>query len=133
MIAYKSGYKHQLVLDYECSTSMLVDKAVITEYVTLTTNGSLFIKAGYAWDGATGFPDFKSVLRGSLIHDALYQLIRLGVLPASDRKKADEALRVACIEDGMSAFTARAIWAAVTLTGWRYVHSRYERAVMYAP
>jgi len=35
------------------------------------------------------------------VHDALYQLMRLKLLPASLRETADMLLRRICIEDGM--------------------------------
>lgn len=41
-------------------------------------NCRLNIRNGYEWDGATYFPDFKWVLRASLVHDALCQLLKDG-------------------------------------------------------
>lgn len=49
-------------------------------------------RKGYAWNGATGLPEFlhsDAWISESLLHDPLYQLIRLGVLPRSARKEAD--------------------------------------------
>ena len=46
-------------------------------------------------------------MRGSLVHDALYQLMRLEELDyKTDRKYADQLLKTICREDGMSAFRA---------------------------
>ena len=46
-------------------------------------------------------------MRGSLVHDALYQLMRLEELDyKTDRKYADQLLKNICREDGMSAFRA---------------------------
>ena len=56
---------------------------------------------GYAWDGADLCPEVKAVMRASLEHDAVYQLIRKRELPRSWRAEADRLFRRLCIEDGM--------------------------------
>lgn len=71
------------------------------DFVYLTADGLLMVSAGYAWDGATMAPDTKSIMRASLIHDALYQLIRTGVLAPSVRSIADDILRDVLEEDGL--------------------------------
>lgn len=38
----------------------------------------LAIRDGYAWNGANYFPDFEWVLRASMVHDALCQLLDKG-------------------------------------------------------
>ena len=50
------------------------------------------LQTGYAWDGASGpVIDTDGNLRGSLEHDATYQLLRLGELNLeSDRELADK-------------------------------------------
>ena len=53
---------------------------------------------------ATGVPDFKFMLRGSLVHDALYQLIRLGLLPTCMKKKADVLFSMICRESSLSLY-----------------------------
>ena len=46
-------------------------------------------------------------MRGPLVHDALYQLMRLEELDyKTDRKYADQLLKKICRGDGMSAFRA---------------------------
>lgn len=63
----------------------------------------LVIRAGYWWDGpsfiAIDTPDF---MRGSLVHDALYQLMREGKLSKKYRKYADKLCVQICKEDGMA-------------------------------
>lgn len=71
------------------------------DFVHITADGLLMISAGYAWDGATMAPDSKSIMRASLIHDALYQLIRMGILPPSRRVIADDILQDVLLEDGL--------------------------------
>ena len=58
----------------------LTGYSIFTDYIILDIQGNLVIKKGYAWDGATLFPDLEVVKRGSLVHDALCQLLRSGLL-----------------------------------------------------
>ena len=86
--------------------------------VSIGPNGMLLISEGYAWDGPSGPTiDTETFMRGSLIHDALYQLLRKGLLPQSSRKKADQILRDVCIEDGMSKIRAWWVYQGVRLGG----------------
>ncbi len=76
--------------------------------ITLWPSGRLFIFPPYAWDGPSFLAiDTKNAMRGSLVHDALYQLFREGKLDRKYRKRADELLRDICIEDGMSKVRAK--------------------------
>lgn len=113
-ILYKSGYKYQLVEKYIITIPELMDldrKPINTSYIDLLNNGWLKIHSGYAFDGPSGPTiDTKNFMRGSLIHDVIYQLIRIGKLPITYRQRADELLREMCIHDGMSAFRARYVY-----------------------
>jgi hypothetical protein len=63
-IAYKSGYKYQLVEDYTLKTS-IIGLAVVTQFINLTTDGLLTIFKGYCYDGASGpTVDTKTSMRG---------------------------------------------------------------------
>ena len=96
-IRYRSGYKYQLAENYSVFTGILHHK-IRTDYITLTPSGWLTIKRGYAWDGATGLPSTpKSLMRASLVHDALYQMIRNGLF--DDRAAADEVFFEIAQED----------------------------------
>ena len=83
--------------------------------IELTTRGELTVYDEYSWDGPSGptkdTPDF---MRGSLVHDVLYQLLREGRLfdltddEKLDRKRhkalrkaADKLLREIVKKDGM--------------------------------
>lgn len=87
--------------------------------VTLNQNGLLVIHPGYTWDGATGGIDTDNFMRASLVHDALYDLMRWGSLPSSYRKNADKLLRDICIEDGMSKWRAWRSYMYVRVFGGR--------------
>jgi hypothetical protein len=88
----------------------------VDSYVTLRVDGALLIKEGYTWDGPSGpAPDLRCSMRGSLVHDALYQLMRSGKLSIDHRLLADNALRELLEADGMSRWLAWAHWVAVRL------------------
>ena len=93
--------------------NLIVDTS-IHPYLSLR-KGVLEIEFGYIWDGATGVPANKDNLRGSLYHDALYELMGLGLLSRLFRDTADQVLRQVCIEDGMTEG-----WAD---TFYNFVHS----------
>ncbi len=101
-------WKYQLTTYYYHKTNIRPERDIHTKYISLHTSGVLTINKGYAWDGATGGFDTKNFMRGSLVHDALCQLIHLKRLPRSDREAADAILRDICKEDGMC--TPRAWW-----------------------
>jgi len=65
-------------------------------------------------------------MRGSLIHDALYQLIRLGELPKELRIEADKVLKRACLADGMSRFRAWYVYKSVRMFGGGAIKPRKE-------
>lgn len=114
-IAYFAGYKFQLEADYSQNVGFAIPAGIaIPPWVALDADGTLHVKAGYAWDGASGpIEQSAHVLRGSLVHDALYQLMREGKLDQSYRESADMALKQCCIDDGMSHWYAQAIFSAV--------------------
>ncbi len=116
-IRYRDGYRYQLANTYQVKTGVFPGRDLHSEYVHLSMEGLLTISYGYAWDGPSG-PTFdtKSTLRGSLVHDALYQLIRLGLLPASFRLRADQVAYRIWREDGMN--PARA-WL------WRFALNKF--------
>lgn len=103
-IRYKAGYKYQLALQYRCQTGIYPrgGRTACPPFVTLTDRGELLVEPGYAWDGASGpVPDTRQNMRASLVHDALYQLLRLEYLQESLRKKVDALFRKMCQEDGV--------------------------------
>ncbi len=76
-IKYRSGYKYQLAEEYQVKVSVTPKNNVKTDFIELSTEGMLVIKRGYAWDGPSGPTiDTPNFMRGSLVHDALYQLLR---------------------------------------------------------
>lgn len=114
-ISYRDEYNYQLVDEY--SMPIAISGTIRTEFVRIE-DGKLTIAAGYAWDGASGPAfDTPSFMRGSLVHDALYQLIAEGHLHPSFREYADDLLYKICREDGMGVVRAWYVWVAVRRFG----------------
>ena len=68
---------------------------VSTNWITLQGDKLLIMK-GYCYDGATFFPDFGWIKVPSLIHDALCQLVRIGLMHDTHQVQIDQCLREAC-------------------------------------
>ena len=111
---------------------------VTHEYFGLTPHGILFIKAGYFWDGASGAIDTPDFMRGSLVHDVLYQMLReLHFFGSSNkwtrnrhrelREIADRCLIYICDEDGMWKIRQWWVSRALKLAGgiWAYPDVEY--------
>jgi len=109
-IAYNDGYKYQLKETYAVVIEIKPASLIQSDYIDLDTSGQLTIRKGYAWDGPSGPTiDTPSFMRGSLVHDALYQLMRDEYLDHNvHRGTADLILKRICLEDGM--WQVRAWW-----------------------
>lgn len=119
-IRYRSGYKYQLADSYEIRLPFFTPVFDTNHgFIKVTPDGLLIINEGYAWDGPSGpTVDTDNFMRGSLVHDALYQLMREGLLDREVyRQKADELLRQICIEDGMSSIRAWWVYQGVRVGG----------------
>ena len=119
-IQYNDGYKYQLKQDYALSVPLKPSARFDSDFLQLETDGRLLIKRGYAWDGPSGPTiDTLNFMRGSLVHDALYQLMREQCLDhIQDRAAADQLLRDICIADGMWRLRAWWVYHAVRWV-WR--------------
>lgn len=132
-IRYMGGYHYQLSEDYSVRTKIFGQR-IETAYLNLKPNGLLTIKAGYCWDGASGpMLDTSSIMRGSLIHDALYQLLRLELLPGCFRKNSDRELYRTCREDGMGWTRSRLVYLAVRMFGRTSAAAENRRVIREAP
>ena len=133
-IFYRSGYKYQLAETYSGSVVIRPDEKIETDFIDLDTEGTLTIKKGYAWDGPSGpTRDTKSFMRGSMVHDALYQLMRNSLLPSSCREDADQELHRICIEDGMNRFRAWYILLGVRKGAGFAASPKSRKSVRVAP
>lgn len=133
-IAYAKGYKYQL---HEYSSTHLKYNPHVeieTDYISLNKHGYLFIRKGYAWDGPSGPTyDSKNSMRASLVHDALYQLMRMGFLPSTARVEADKELYHICREDGMSYFRAKVWYIGVRTGAASAAKPKNKKKILIAP
>ena len=120
---YKGDYKYVLAEEVTHKAG-IGSSGFDLPHCRINSWGFLTIDAGYAWDGASGLTfDTKSSMRGSLIHDALYQLLREtgfgrnGDGHDRNRYAADQIIRNVCIEDGMWKWRANAWFKALRAGG----------------
>lgn len=102
-LAYKLRYDYGLKQDFQ------------TEWYNITTDNWLLLFPGYAWDGATKFPDFNWILTPSAIHDALHCAIRDGAIPESMNNLIDDELQDAITGNPASKSIKRGL---LKLRGW---------------
>ena len=134
-IEYKSGYKYQLKKTYSVTIPLIPEEEIISEFISLDMNGLLTLKSGYAWDGPSG-PTFDTLnfMRGSLVHDALYQLMREDLLDSETyRNQSDRLLQAHCREDGMSRMRAWMVYQGVHLGGGPSARSKNGKPLHRAP
>tara|TARA_R110000772_G_scaffold217958_1_gene328554 strand:- start:548 stop:958 length:411 start_codon:yes stop_codon:yes gene_type:complete len=94
MTEYTKGWKYQLCdpVEIQLKTDIEITKYFGNGYYQAYSGGKIRILAGCCWDGPTWFPDFKWMMKPSLIHDVLHWLIAQGVIPESDNDKIDAEL-----------------------------------------
>lgn len=117
-LKYKSGYRYKLEEMYLQTLPFDVFDASVRGWVVIVDN-KLAVANGYAWDGAsTGLPwTPKKWLRPSLVHDALYQLIRESQLPMERRRDADNIFYQLLRENQVNVVLAFAAYLAVRIFG----------------
>jgi len=122
-ISYRglTGYKYQLSAPYCLQINLRLDEPIESPYIRLSSDGMFTVMGSYAWDGPSGPTiDTMTFMRGSLVHDALYQLMRGRYLDYRiHRRLADGLLRQICLEDGMFPFRAWYVYWALRLLGGR--------------
>lgn len=134
-ILYRSGYKHQLAEDYKIRISIKPKDHIDTQFIALDKQGNLLVKSGYAWDGTSGpVIDTEHNLRASLIHDALYQLMRKKKLSAKDHKdNADKLFRKICKKDGVSGLVADIYYQVLKKLGKPSTDPKNAKEIMKSP
>jgi len=101
MIIYRNlkSYKYELLEDYVVDIDIHPPKDICLEFISMTIEGHLITRKGYAWDGPSGPAiDTKNFMQGSLTHDVLCQLMRMGLLPMTCKDAADRLLEKTFVE-----------------------------------
>lgn len=135
MISYRQGYKYQLCAECNVQTAVRPDREISNRFIRLLPSGLLTIRADYAWDGPSGpTVDTPDGMRASLVHDALYQLMREGLLDHHQWKEAADAeFHRILVESGMAPGRARLWWAGVHRFGEPSCDPKNDRPVLTAP
>lgn len=123
-------YKYRLAANYR---HMLPEQfqgiKIHNEYFDILAR-ELFVNPGYCWDGPSG-PTFDTAdnLRASLVHDVMYQCIRIGVLDDTFYSVANKEFYRILREDGMSYFRANYYYLGVKMFGkdWNEVEIKREK------
>ncbi len=113
-IQFRKGYKYSLWETYRVQIAIR-GQVVKHRLFELDVDGWLIIFADYPWDGPSGPTiDTPSFMRGSLVHDVLFEMLRLGLLPHDPCfHLANCELEKICLEDGMWPCRARYVYTAV--------------------
>ena len=131
---YRRGYKYQSAENETFIVPIDPFDDIKTEFIELSKNGVLVIRMGYAWDGASRPTlDTKNSMRGSLVHDALYQLMRHGHIGGNCREIADDFLYDVLVADGMSKVRAWIWWRCVRMAAGYAADPKNVKKVYEAP
>lgn len=112
----KVDYKYQIKSEAQFKVPVVGYK-IDEDYFSLNEFGTLTLKKGYAWNGATAAIDTKTFEDASAVHDALYQMIKTKLLPEAIRLVADKELKRMCLKAGMGAIRAQYVYLAVRAFG----------------
>jgi hypothetical protein len=124
-IYYKAGYDYVLSRDIWFETPILPDQDIVRDLFTLFKDGRLFVKKHFAWDGASGAPDFKETLPATIPHDIFCQLMNEGILDYEKYSPlVHEFFGTMCKEDG---FWFSGLWRAAVILG-RGGHPSHDRS-----
>jgi len=116
------NWKYQLAETVTFQTRIYPERTLRTDWITLHPNGSLILEADYCWDGPSGPAfDTQNFMRGSAVHDALFQLMKLGLLSTEWFKESNRELIRWCKRDGMWAIRRRWVYWAVQRYGRDYL------------
>jgi len=110
-------YKYRLHSAEVCQTPIL-NSPFEHKFFRLDSNGLLTIYEGYMWDGVSGPTwDSRNTMIAGCIHDALYQAIRLEVLPLDYKSIIDDLFHVLLLKENMSELRAGYYYLAVWVFG----------------
>lgn len=131
-ITYSSGKNERGKTIYKLSHNVCVQTSLYhqlggNEFISLNNEGLLTIREGYSWNGMTKFPDSKNTMFSTLVHDDLYQLMRVNLSKDSNenriedrskfRKGTDNLFQCHCQINGVNCFMSLMFYFAVRALG----------------
>lgn len=133
-ISYRKGYKYQLTDTLYFNTGITQVSVIDTGFIRLEPDGLLRLKAGYAWDGCSGPAiDTNTNMFAGAVHDALYQLMRMGLLEFTWRMLSDKVFRKICLRDGMWVLRAKYFYLGVDLFAASAASAVARKKILIAP
>lgn len=115
-----SEYKYKFKVEENFSVELPIKIADFEQPYATSKNGILEIKKGYAWDGASGpVINTQNTLIASLVHDVLYQAMRLNLIKPNkvNRKIADKNFFEILKMNGVNSIRRKVWYLAVRLFG----------------
>jgi hypothetical protein len=132
-IAYTHADKFVLGKDAIFKLSFAPQYTVDTSYARFTPDGVLIVKRGFLWSANFPAMNTENTRPASLVHDALYELIKDGHLPRKPFKNlADMVMRDVLLECGILDARAWAWYMAVQIGGDNALNAP-RPALMYSP
>lgn len=110
-IHYIEGMKYWVAFDVPPIKTPIIGVRIVDRFFILEEDGTLWIFAGFAWNGASG-PTFdtKSSIGPSTVHDIFCICMRDGRLDYDKwQDTVNDFFRQQCIEDGMWGWRA-SLW-----------------------
>jgi hypothetical protein len=130
---HREGYKYQLASDEKIQTRIKPSQPIDTHFIHLGMDGNLYIRSGYAWDGVSGGWDTLATRTPSLVHDALYQLMRMSWLPRHYKNQADAIYIFMLKERGVGWLRRRIHKRALQAFGGSNTDPKNQKKVIEAP
>lgn len=134
MLKYTKGAKYQVAEDYHVVTPIR-GESIDDWMFTLTTDGYLIVRKGFAWDGASG-PTFDSPssMSASLVHDVMCICMRDGRLSYDKwQDTVNQFFEDMCRRAGMWGWRAKLWHTGVEVGDAGNPRQGPDRAVLEAP
>ena len=115
-----SEYKYKFKVEENFSIELPFKIPDFEHPYASSKDGILSVKKGYAWDGASGpIINTRDTLVASLVHDVLYQAMRLNLIKSSkeNRKIADKNFFEILKMNGVNSIRRKVWYFAVRLFG----------------
>ena len=115
-----SEYKYKFKVEENFSIELPFNILFFVLEYASSKDGILSVKRGYAWDGASGpIINTRDTLVASLVHDVLYQAMRLNLIKSSkeNRMIADKIFFEILKINGVNSIRRKVWYFAVRLFG----------------
>lgn len=129
---YRGGYDYQLAEDIVFRTTIL-GQLIDTVRIRLEPTGLLTVREGYAFDGPTGCVHRKENMSASCLHDALYQLMRMELLPHRHWRAADYDYARQLRRCGAWGITVKINLAGLKFMGGKYALPKNRKKIYEVP